>query len=157
MPSHYSRRLIKAYISGVAVNGCEARGVKAFLLQWFNALGFEIRGTTVVLPKSYCKYTPKTVLEHVYFIKGAFETYGEFFMGDPHGGEVIIIFKSGSKKLAKSLRLLGFSPLETTDESGASRYLVLYERPDVRRFVKLIKPVVEEAHIAKALGLCPQR
>ncbi|MEM0484090.1 MAG: hypothetical protein QW434_05270 [Pyrobaculum sp.] len=156
MPSRYIHRLIKAYIAGMAINGCEVM-LRDFQLQWLKALGYVTRGNAVVLPGSYCKHTPETVLEHVYFVKGAFETHGEFFMGDPHSGDVIIIFKSGSKKLAKYLRLLGFNPLETTDERQASKYIVLFKRLEVRRFIKLVKPMVEEVHIAKALGLCTQK
>ncbi|MGC8994079.1 MAG: hypothetical protein ACP5J0_01670 [Pyrobaculum sp.] len=150
-------RLAKAYIGGMAVNGCVVRGVREYLLRWLGSLGFKTSEGAVELPKAYCRYAPASLLEHVYFIKGAFEAHGEFFMGDPHGREVLVIFKTGSRKVAKSLRLLGLSPLETTDEAGVRRFIVLYERRDVKRFVRLVKPVIENVHVAEALGLCGRR
>jgi hypothetical protein len=147
-------RLAKAYIGGMAVNGCEVRGVRGYLLRWLGSLGFKTSDGVVELPKTYCRYTPKSLLEHIYFIKGAFETHGEFFMGDPHERDVVVIFKTGSRKVVKSLKLLELAPLVTTDEAGVRRFIVLYERRDVRKFVKLVKPVVEDVHVAKALGLC---
>ena len=150
-------RLARAYIGGMAVNGCVVRGVRGYLLRWLGSLGFKTSDGAVELPKTYCRYAPASLLEHIYFIKGAFEAHGEFFMGDPHGREVLVIFKTGSRKVAKSLRLLGLAPLVTTDEAGARRFIVLYERRDVERFVKLVKPVVEDVHVAEALGLCGRR
>jgi len=55
-----------------------------------------------------------------------------------------------------SLRLIGLDPLETTDEGGNRKFIVLYSGGDVRRFLKVVKPVVEEAAVAKLLGLCTQ-
>jgi hypothetical protein len=138
----------------MAVAGCVVEEVKPHLVNWLRSLGVSIHMGRVELPRRYCRYSPQTLLEHVYFVKGAFETHGEFFLGDPHGGGVVIIFKTGAKKLVKSLRLMGLTPLETTDESGDRGFIVLYRDRDIRRFVKIVKPVVEEAAVAKLLGLC---
>jgi hypothetical protein len=148
------RRAEVAYLAGMAVAGCVVEGVKLHLVNWLRSLGIPVDKGRAELPRRYCRYSPQTLLEHVYFVKGAFETHGEFFIGDPHGGGVVIIFKTGAKKLVKSLRLMGLTPLETTDESGSRRFIVLYKDRDIRRFVKIVKPVVEEAAVAKLLGLC---
>ncbi len=148
------RRAEVAYLAGMAVAGCVVEGVKPHLINWLRSLGISVDMGKAELPRRYCRYSPQTLLEHVYFVKGAFETHGEFFLGDPHGGGIVIIFKTGAKKLVKSLRLMGLTPLETTDESGSRRFIVLYKDRDIRRFVKIVKPVVEEAAVAKLLGLC---
>jgi hypothetical protein len=49
---------------------------------------------------------------------------------------------------------MGLTPLETTDESGDRRFIVLYRDRDIQRFLKIVKPAVEDAVIAKLLGLC---
>ncbi|ABP51110.1 MULTISPECIES: hypothetical protein [Pyrobaculum] len=153
MSSPSASRLVKAYLAGVGINGCEVHNVKNYLRQWLHGLGY-VEGSKAVIPASYCRYRPATVVEHLYFIKGAFETYGEFFMGDPHGGYPIVVFETGSKKLVKSLRLIGVRPLVTTDETRRRRFVVIYDRRDIKLFVKMVKPVVDDPHVAVALGLC---
>lgn len=148
------RRAERAYLAGMAVAGCVVENIKPYLTAWLQSLGIAVSGGRAELPRRYCRYSPKTLLEHVYFIKGAFETYGEFFTGDPHGGDVVVIFKTGARKLVRSLRLIGLDPLETTDESGNRRFIVLYSDKDVQRLLKVVKPVVEQAAVAKLLGLC---
>ena len=150
------RRSEVAYLAGMAVAGCVVE-VKPYLEPWLRSIGIQVSDGRAELPRKFCRYTPKTLLEHLYFIKGAFEAHGEFFSGDPHGGDVVIIFKTGARKLVKSLRLLGLDPLETTDEGGAKRFIVLYKRRDIQRFLRVVKPVVEDAVVAKLLGLCKQR
>ena len=148
------RRAEVAYLAGMAVAGCVVEGVKPHLINWLRSLGISVDMGRAELPRRYCRYSPQTLLGHVYFVKGAFEAHGEFFLGDPHGGGIVIIFKTGAKKLVKSLRLMGLAPLETTDESGSRRFIVLYKDTDIRRFVKIVKPVVEDVVVAKLLGLC---
>jgi len=148
------RRAERAYLAGMAVAGCVVDNVKPYLKPWLQSLGVPMSGGRAELPRRYCRYSPRTLLEHIYFIKGAFETYGEFFSGDPHSGGVVVIFKTGAKKLVKSLRLMGLDPLETTDESGNRKFIVLYSGRDVRRFLKVVKPVVEDVAVAKLVGLC---
>ncbi|MEM1597149.1 MAG: hypothetical protein QXP31_06185 [Pyrobaculum sp.] len=147
------RRALSAYLAGVAAGGCVVKEVRPYVAKWLRELGY-VKDGVVELPRRYCRLSPTSLIEHVYFLKGAFETYGEFFAGDPHRGDVVAIFKVGSRKVAKSLKLLGIDPLETTDEAGASRYVVVYRRRDVRRFVKVVKPVVDDVHVARLLGLC---
>lgn len=156
MSSPSASRLVKAYLAGVGINGCEVHNVKSYLRQWLHGLGY-MEGSKAVIPASYCKFSPATFWEHLYFIKGAFETYGEFFMGDPHRGYPIVVFETGSKKLVRSLRLIGVRPLVTTDEAHLRRFVVIHDKRGVRLFVKLVKPVVEDPHIAIALGLCRLR
>ncbi|ABL87805.1 conserved hypothetical protein [Pyrobaculum islandicum DSM 4184] len=148
------RKEIEAYLGGLAVGGCVVESPKPYILQWLKSLG--MYKDRLVLPKRFCKYTPSTLLEHVYFLKGAFETYGEFFAGDPHMGDVIAIYKVRSRKLIRSLRLLGIHPLETTDEKGERNFIVIYRSKDIKRFIKFVKPVIEDVAIARLLGLCTQ-
>ncbi|MEZ0318875.1 MAG: hypothetical protein ABWK05_02640 [Pyrobaculum sp.] len=147
------RRALSAYLAGVAAGGCVVKEVRPYVAGWLRELGY-LKDGAVELPRRYCRLSPVSLIEHVYFLKGAFETYGEFFTGNPHRGDVVAVFKVGSKKVAKSLRLLGIDPLETTDEAGTSQFVVIYRRRDVRRFVKIVKPVVEDVPIARLLGLC---
>lgn len=148
-------RRVEAYLGGMAVGGCVVERPPPYLTSWLKSLG--IYRERVELDERYCRYRPIALLEHVYFLKGAFETYGEFFAGDPHGGDVIAIFKVADSRLVESLRLLGIDPLETTDEKGVGKYVVVYRPRDVRRFVKLVKPVVDDPATARLLGLCTQR
>lgn len=146
-------RVVEAYIAGIAAGGCEVKP-RPLLEGWL--WKFSTEKSRVVLPRRYCRFTPVTLLEYIYFLKGAFEGHGEFFMADPHG-DLIIIFRLHNSKVVKGLRLLGMDPLKTTDERGERNYIVLYKRGDVRRFVRLVKPVVEDPLVAAKLGICTQR
>ncbi|MEM1923919.1 MAG: hypothetical protein QXH44_02360, partial [Pyrobaculum sp.] len=59
-----------------------------------------------------------------------------------------------SKKLLKSLKLLNINILETINEDKTERFIVIYQKRDIKKFLKIVKPVVENPILAEALGLC---
>lgn len=91
-----------------------------------------------------CRFRPSSPEEAEAFLRGLFEAHGEFFDPDPHGdGEVIIVFK-GAADAAAALELLGIGYLATSDELGLSRYVVVYERGEVAKFLKRVRPKLPE-------------
>lgn len=144
-------RLSSAYLGGMAIRGCVVERPPLYLIDWLSSLGY-YRGGIVELPKKYCRYSPATLLEHIYFLKGVFETHGDV-AGDVHTKNIVIFFK-WSKKLLKSLKLLNINILETINEDKTERFIVIYQKRDIKKFLKIVKPVVENPILAEALGLC---
>jgi len=150
-------RATRAYIAGLAAGGCVVKGLRPYISMWLRDLGFRVEGDMAELPEEFCRYKPTALLEHVYFLKGVFEAHGELFLADPHGGDVVLIIRLWDRRVRNSLSLLGIRPLETTDERGQSRFTVVYRRRDVARFIKFVKPVIDDMAIAERLGLCTPR
>lgn len=144
-------RASEAYLGGMALYGCTVGQVPQYLQSWLADLGY-YRDGAVQLPKRFCRYTPRSLLEHIYFLKGVFETHGDVVLGE--GGTVVLVFRGWSRKLVRALQILGVYPLLTSDESGKEKYTVVYRKRDVKRFFKFVKPVVESPVLAEALGLC---
>lgn len=79
------------------------------------------------------------------YIRDVFENAGEFFDPDPHlEDNLLIIFKNPPRDLASCLERLGIDALDTTDESGSTKYVVVYDKASVKLFLKLVKPPIPD-------------
>ncbi|MEZ0248775.1 MAG: hypothetical protein ABWJ97_05830 [Thermoproteus sp.] len=92
-----------------------------------------------------CDYVPRTVEEAESYIRGLFEAVGEVFDPDPHvEGNLVVIFKNPPQILADLLKSFGIDCMETTDEKGAERFVVIYDQESVELFFKRIRPRLPE-------------
>ncbi|MEL9991672.1 MAG: hypothetical protein QXP98_06195 [Thermoproteus sp.] len=92
-----------------------------------------------------CDYVPRTVEETESYIRGLFEAVGEVFDPDPHvERNLVVVFKNPPQILAGLLKSLGIDSMETTNENGTERYVVIYDQESVRLFFKRIRPRLPE-------------
>jgi len=83
--------------------------------------------------------------ESVEYVRGLFERAGEFLDPDPHAeGNLLVIFRDPPGCLARCLELLGIEGMETSDEGGTARYVVIYEEDAVRRFLSVVRPSIPD-------------
>ncbi|MGC9169260.1 MAG: hypothetical protein ACP5HD_00760 [Thermoproteus sp.] len=79
------------------------------------------------------------------YVRGLFERIGEFFDPDPHvERNLIVVFRDPPRCLARCLELLGIGNMETSDERGSARYVVIYEVDAVRRFLAVVRPSIPD-------------
>ncbi|CCC81365.1 hypothetical protein [Thermoproteus tenax] len=80
-----------------------------------------------------------------HYVREVFEKTGDYFDPDPHQeGGVLVIFTNPPDDLAECLRELGIGFLDTTDEGGTNKYIVIYEEGDLTAFLKKVAPPLPE-------------
>ncbi len=78
-------------------------------------------------------------------IRDVFKSVGEFFDPDPHAERnLLIIFRNPPDCLVSCLERLGIEALETTDEKGSTRYVVIYDERSIELFLKIVKPPIPD-------------
>ncbi len=79
------------------------------------------------------------------YIRNVFENTGEFFDPDPRlQDNLVVIFRNPPEDLVPCLKALGIGALDTTDEKGLTKYVVIYDNKFVRLFLKLVKPPIPD-------------